>query len=120
MRKYLFLIFGILPLMVNAGTLVCDNSKVELLAYHGNSKFMLKLESMDSPVFFCNPGSVWQVPGTSYKTSPETCKMLYSTFLAAKMSGTPINRIHFDGDDVPSECNNWGSWKSANIRYFRF
>jgi len=100
-----------------AGTVVCSG-KVESLAYHANNRLMVKLDSMNVPVFFCSPDSEWIVTGTDHKTGPETCKAMYSTFLAAKMSGLAINNMYFDGDQVPSTCNSWGNWQQANIRYY--
>ena len=28
--------------------------------------------------------------------------------------------IWFDGDDAPAYCDEWGLWKSANIRHFLY
>jgi len=105
------------PLVASANTIVCQG-KVERLAYHANNRLMIKLESMNQPVFFCSPDSEWVVTGTSHKTGPETCKTMYSTFLAAQMSGKTISSMYFDGDDVPASCSEWGTWKVANIRHF--
>lgn len=107
----------VLPLQVSAGTIVCSGN-VEVLAYHANNKLMLRLSNMNAPVFFCSPDSEWTVAGTTYKTGPETCKTLYSSFMAAKLAGKPINNVWFDGDQVPTGCNGWPGWASANIRYF--
>ncbi|WP_072680854.1 hypothetical protein [Arcobacter sp. LA11] len=106
-------------LVAVAGTVVCSG-KVEVLAYHANDKLMIKLDSMNHNVFFCSPDSKWSVLGTSHTTSPNTCKTMYSTFLAAKISGKTIKDMYFDGDDVPSSCNKWEAWKKANIRYYSF
>ncbi len=100
-----------------AGAVVCAG-KVQTLGYHAQNKLMIKLDSMNVPVFFCSPDSEWSVPGTTYITGPNTCKTMYSTFLAAKMSGKTINALYFDGDQVPSECNGWNSWDTANIRHY--
>lgn len=104
---------------VSAGSIICSG-KVEELSYHADNRFMIRLEDMNLSVFFCSPDAEWTVEGTSNTTGPETCKTLYSTFLAAKMSGQPINALYLDGDDVPSSCNGWAHWKSANIRHFNF
>ncbi len=101
-----------------AADLVCSG-KVEELSYHANNKFMLKLSSMNRAVFFCNPDSEWSVSGASYKTGPETCKMMYSTFLAAKTSGKEIKSVYFDGNEKPNSCSEFEPWSSVNIRYFR-
>jgi hypothetical protein len=101
----------------DAATLVCSG-KVDILSYHADDQLMLKLDSMNVAVFFCSPERKWTVPGTGYATGPETCKMLYSTFMAAKMADQPIFSMYFDGDQVPASCNDWASWKSANIRHY--
>ena len=103
-----------------AGSLACENTKVKVLAYHGNNKMMVQLENMNKPVFFCNPDAEWSVSGTGYVMGPETCKTVFSMFLAAKATGSTITRVHFDGDDVPADCNSWQSWKSAVIRYVNY
>ncbi|MGP0171777.1 hypothetical protein ACSVIJ_07825 [Pseudomonas sp. NCHU5208] len=100
-----------------SASLVCSG-KVEALSYHANNQFMIKLSSMNVPVFFCSPEREWVVAGTGYKTGAETCKAFYSTFLAARMSGEPINNLFFDGDQVPAACDAWSNWQSANIRHF--
>ena len=102
-----------------AATVVCSG-KVETLAYHASNKLMIKLSSMNAPVFFCSPDSEWVVTGTSAKTGPETCQALYATFLSAKVSGETIKNMYFDGDQVPAACNSWASWQSANIRHFLY
>jgi hypothetical protein len=118
-KKVMFVfLVCVLSNFVRAGTLTCVG-EVEELAYHANSRFMLKLTSMNTPVFICNPDSPWQVPGTGYVTSAETCKMMYSTFLAAKMANKVVDYVHFDGDQVPEACDEWGNWSVANVRFFR-
>ncbi len=109
--------FMFLSFFTNAETISCGG-KITVLAYHSPDKFMLQLSSMNAPVFFCSPQNNWSVPGTQYTTGPETCKALYSTFLAAKVSGQTIESMYFDGDDVPKSCNSWVQWSNANIRYF--
>jgi len=99
-----------------AGTVVCSGTVV-VLAYHANNNLMVRLSSMNAPVFFCNPDSNWTVTGTGYTTGPQTCKALYAIFLAAKLTGASFSAVYFDGDSVPAACNAWGPWLSANIRY---
>lgn len=99
-----------------AASLSCKGT-VDQVAYHADNRFMVKLSSMNRPVFFCNPEQEWSVTGTNYKTGPETCKMLYSTLLTAKATQSEVDYIHFDGDAVPASCNDWKAWASANIRY---
>tara|TARA_R110002060_G_scaffold880_3_gene2105 strand:+ start:4265 stop:4630 length:366 start_codon:yes stop_codon:yes gene_type:complete len=112
------ILFLLLSIFANAGTLTCAGT-VEELAYHGNGRFMVKLSTMNKPVFFCNAEAVWTVSGTGYQTGQETCKMMYSTFLAAKSTKSVLDYIHFDGDDVPENCNNFASWANVSIRYFK-
>lgn len=100
-----------------AATLICGG-KVEALSYHASNKLMIKLSSMNAPVFFCSPEHEWTVTGTAFKTGPETCKAFYATFLAAKVAGDTIKNMYFDGDQVPAACDAWSSWQSANIRHF--
>lgn len=117
--KFIFslLVVG-LSLPLSATTIVCSG-KVDTLAYHSPNKLMIKLSGMNRPVFFCSPDAEWRVAGTSYVTGPETCKILYSTFLAIKMSEKTVANMYFDGDQVPSDCQSWGSWQQANIRYYQ-
>jgi hypothetical protein len=68
-----------------AGEIVCSG-KIEVLSYHAPDQMMLKLSGMNASVFFCSPDNRWTVPGTPYTTGPETCKTLYSTFLAAQLA----------------------------------
>ena len=103
--------------VAQAGTIVCSG-KVAQLAFHASDRMMIRLDSMNTPVFFCSPESVYSVPGTSYTTGPETCKLLYSTYLSAQFANKTISSMYFDGDDVPQSCDSWGPWKSANIRFY--
>jgi len=117
-KSILVLISAIIfSLNANGSEITCSG-KVAALGYHANNQFMIQLDSMNAPVFFCNPDSQFTVSGTSYITGPETCKTMYSTFLAAQMSGKVITSLYFDGDQVPSSCNGWAAWSSANIRHF--
>jgi len=102
-----------------AGTVVCAGT-VDVLSYHANGSFMVQLSSMNTPVFFCSADAEWLVAGTTFKTGPEACKMIYSTLLAAKSTGKAIANVYFDGDQVPGSCNTWGDWKAANIRHFLY
>ena len=38
---------------VYKATIVCEG-KIKVLSYHANNKFLLQLETMDHPVFFCD------------------------------------------------------------------
>lgn len=103
-----------------AGSLKCENSRVLRVAYHANDRFMVKLENMNRSVFICSPESEWVVPGTHRVTGPETCKLLVSMFLAAKMSGEPLQQVHFDGDDVPESCDQFEPSSVVNVRYINY
>ena len=114
-----FVAASLFSVTATGGTVVCSG-KVQTLSYHVNNKLMIRLDSMNKAVFFCSPDSEWSVSGTPYVTGPNTCQTLYSTFLAAKISGKRISSVYFDGDQTPESCNGWGNWKSANVRYFEF
>lgn len=100
-----------------AAELTCSG-KILQINLHAPDTYMLQLDSMNTPVFFCKPNATWTVPGTSYSTSAETCRTLIGVFLAAKVSEKSLAVIYFDGSDVPASCNAWGAWTSANIRFF--
>jgi len=105
---------------IYAGTLVCTGT-VDSVAYHGNDKLMIKLSSMNTPVFFCNPNQAWTAPGATGRVmNGETCKVVFSMFLTAKATGESISRVHFDGDNVPTSCNGFSSWTDVFIRYVNY
>jgi len=101
-----------------AGELVCSGT-VDMISFHANNTYMIKLSSMNVAVFFCSPDGTHSVAGTSYVTGPETCKALIATFLTARETGRNIY-MYFDGTSVPATCNAWGNWTSANIRHFAY
>ena len=104
----------------SAGTLTCTGT-VDTVAYHGNDKLMVKLSSMNTAVFFCNPNQNWSVPGEPGRVmSPETCKAVFSMFLSARATQERISSVHFDGDDVPTSCTGFGNWKNVFIRYVNY
>lgn len=100
-----------------AAETVCEGT-VDQLSYHADNSFMVKLSGMNTAVLFCNPDAVWTASGTPYKTGPETCKMLYSTFLTAQMSGAKLTAVYFDGDDSKGNCQTFPAWAKVNIRHF--
>ena len=102
-----------------AGTIQCTGT-VEKVGLHAPDKLMLKVSSMNQGVFICSPEYKWTVAGTSYTTGAETCKAMLSMFMHAKSTQADMGRIWFDGDDVPTDCSSWGSWKRANVRYFTY
>ncbi|NOU49183.1 hypothetical protein HG263_01270 [Pseudoalteromonas sp. JBTF-M23] len=118
MKKFLLLLLIMSP-PVLSGTIKCTGT-VEKLGLHSSNKIMLKLSSMNQAVFICQPNQEWSVPGTNYKTSPEMCNSLLSMLMHAKSTNAQMGSVWFDGDDVPTSCNGWESWKTANIRYFLY
>lgn len=121
MKQILFVTISLIfSLNVQAGDLICSG-KVETIAYHGNDRLMVKLDSMNVPVFFCNPNVEWTAPGaTGQVMGPETCKAVFSILLSARVTGEKINRIHFDGDSVPENCDEFVSWQRVFIRYINY
>lgn len=118
-RVFIFLLFLSGISSAKAAALTCSGT-IDILSYHAPNKFMIKLSSMNTFVFFCNPDAVWSVPGTVFETGPDACKMMYSTFLTAKAQGKSLESVYFDGDQVPASCNSWASWSVANIRHYVF
>lgn len=104
----------------HTATVVC-NGTVDLLAFHQPGRLMLKLSSMNVPVFICSTDIDWVVAGSmAGDTSPKACKALYATFLTAKITGAAINDMYFDGDQVPASCNSFASWTQVNVRYYSY
>lgn len=104
----------------HTANVIC-NGTVDILAYHQPGNLMLKLSSMNVPVFICNTDIDWVVAGTaSGNTSPKACKALYATFLTAKITGAAINDMYLDGDQVPASCNSFASWTQVNVRYYTY
>jgi hypothetical protein len=116
-------IFAAVSLMsgaASAGSITCSGT-VELISFHAPDRFMVRLSSMDMPVFFCTTNATWSISGAGgFTTSPETCRAFVAMFIAARESGRSFGGIWLDGDDAPASCNAWGSWKSANIRHFLY
>jgi hypothetical protein len=106
--------FGVTPAF--SATVVCAGT-VSRLEYTASGNIMLQLSGMNAPVFICSLDSNWNIePG--YVTTPATCKTMYASFLAAKLSGTSINDVYFDGPSVPASCTAWALWTYANIRHY--
>lgn len=102
-----------------AGTVICSGT-VDSVAYHANDKLMVKLSSMNYPVFFCNPSAQWTVAGSSYVMSAETCKTIFSMFLTAKASKQTISSVYFDGDSAPASCSTFAPWSSVFVRFVQY
>lgn len=113
-----FICASFATLNAHAGTVVCSGT-VETIAYHSNNQFMVRLSSMNTPVYFCSSESTWNVVA-GFSTGTQTCKMFFAMFLAAKESGRTVNSVYFDSDDAPATCNTWATWKYANIRFFEY
>ena len=113
----LFAVLAVLASQVHAASLTCGG-KVTQVTLHASDKFMVQLDSMNVPAFFCQPNATWTPAGAGYSTSAETCRALIAIFLAAKAQDKAFSAVYFDGDDVPAACNSWTAWKSVSIRYF--
>ena len=114
----LILLASLFSINCYAGTIQCSG-KVAQIGMHANDKIMLRLSSMNRPVFICSMAERWEVSGTGYKTTIEMCKALYSMFLTAKTTGAEVGDVWMDGDDANS-CSTFESWKRVNIRHFMF
>lgn len=120
MKRIFLILVTFATFASSAGSLVCSGT-VESVAYHSNNKLMVKLSSMNTPVFFCSTNSNWTITGAEGRTmSPESCQVIFSVFLTAKTTKEPLTRVHFDGNDVPDSCSEFENWKSAFIRYVNF
>ncbi len=119
MKSRYLLLAGLLAVAstAQAGTVVCSG-KVAALSYHSPDNFMVQLDSMNKPVFFCSPDRLWTVSGTTYTTGPETCKTMYSTFLSAQMAGKRIESLYLDGDGTPATCDSFPNWANYNVRHY--
>jgi len=102
-----------------AGTLACTGT-VEQIGLHAPDKIMLRLSSMNTAVFICSTKNNWSVAGTSYQTGVETCNAIWSMLMHAKSTKAEMGKVWFDGEDVPTDCNQWETWKAANIRHFLY
>jgi hypothetical protein len=117
MKKILFSCALIFSMNVSAGSLVCSGT-VDTVAYHGNDKLMVKLSSMNTPVFFCNPNEAWSVLGEPARVmNPETCKSVFSMFLSARATREKISKVTFDGDNVPTSCSGFSTYQNIFIRF---
>lgn len=103
-----------------AGTVVCSGTVAQLV-YNQPGLLSLKLSSMNVPVFICMMDGDWSVPGSlAGVTSPAACKVLYGTLLSAKLTGTTINSMYFDGNQVPTACNSFPNDVQVNVRHFEY
>ena len=101
--------------VASAATVTCSGTVVAV-GYHADNTMMVQLSSMNTAVLFCNTDEDWSVaPG--YVTSAATCKALYATFLAARLSGESVG-MWLEGNSVPTTCDGWTQWQTANIRHF--
>lgn len=105
--------------IANSATVVC-NGTVDQLAYHQPGQLMLRLSSMNVPIFICSTEADWNVPGSlSGTTTTSACKTIYATLLSARLTHNQISSMYFDGDDVPAACNAFSVWTKVNVRYFQ-
>jgi len=120
MKKILLSCALLYSINASAGSLACSGT-VDTVAYHANDRLMVKLSSMNTPVFFCNPNQEWSVAGASGKVmNAETCKAVFSMFLSARATREHITRVDFDGDNVPTSCSNFANWQAVYIRYVNY
>ena len=124
MKRFLASAMACMAMMVgsaHAGEIRCSG-RVTQVNLHTNDAFMIQLDSMNYPVYFCNAkaNATWTVPGTPHTTSAETCRALIAIVLTAKAQDKALRSMYFDGDQVPTSCNTWAPWSSANIRYFEW
>jgi hypothetical protein len=113
-------IAAVMAVNAQAGTIVCSGT-IETLQFDATNTggyLSIRLSSMNVPVYFCDPDNPWNGTGSGYSISAATCRTLYATFLAARISGQPVTNMYFDGSDVPASCDGWAAWKSANIRHY--
>src|SRR5690242_16969896 len=100
------------------GTIVCSGT-IESLQFDATSTsgyLSIRLSSMNTPVYFCDPDGTFSAAGNSYSISATACRTLYATFLAAKAGGQSLTNVYFDGTSVPATCDGWSQWQAANIR----
>ena len=115
-------LFLSLAVRAQAATVVCSGT-IDTLQFDATAtggEFSIKLSSMNIPVYFCDPDNSFAAPGSGYSISATTCRSLYATFLAAKVTGTPVTNMYFDGSEVPATCDGWAAWQQANIRHYLF
>jgi hypothetical protein len=105
--------FGIVP--AHAATIVCAGT-VAVLAYHSDGYVMLRLSSMNTEVIVCSLNQTWNFGG--FLTSPAACKTMHASFLAARLSGTPVNSVYFDAPVVPASCTGFTYMEYVSVRYF--
>jgi hypothetical protein len=99
-----------------AGTVICEGT-VEDLRFHQPGLIGLRLSSMNDFMWICNINEPFNPPGAS-TISTSTCKTIYATLLAAKISKLTVQGVYFDGDQVPSSCSNVQAGGSVFIRHF--
>ena len=116
--KLLVLFIAIWAIPAMAGTVVCSGT-VLTVAYDTPDRVMLRLSSMDAPVYICSLSSVWSVAGSTNTTDPATCRAFFDMLLSAQALGATVTSMYFDGDSVPAACDQWGAWKTASVRYFQ-
>jgi hypothetical protein len=104
---------GLVP--AHAATIVCGGT-VASLAYHSDGVVLLQLSSMNTVVQVCSVNTTWNVAG--FSTSPAACKTMHASFLAARLSGTPVNDLYFDAPSVPASCAGFSYMGYVSVRFF--
>jgi hypothetical protein len=100
-----------------AATVVCSGT-VEQIAYYNPGLIMVRLSSMNNPVFICSTDAPFTEPNAGYATTVQACKVLYAGLLTAKTTNSPIQAMYFDAATVPSTCATWPAWAYAQVRYY--
>jgi len=118
-RILLQALLAVVASQAHGGTVVCSGT-VEQLAYHQPGRLMIRLSSMNVPVFICSADHDWEPAGSFSSTSPAACKTLYATLLAARLTRGTIGSMYFDGDEGPASCGAFSRWTSVNVRYFEY
>lgn len=124
LKRFLSLVIACVLLLTSSAhaqvsTVVCTGTVAEL-GIHLPDKVYVRLTSMNAGVLICSMDAAWVVQGTQYgNTSPSTCKAIYSTLLAAKLSQSSIQSMYMDGV-VPSSCNSFSPWTPVSVRFTTF
>ena len=123
MKKSAFVVIyvaiqSMLAPIAEAGALYCSGGTVAQLSYHGKGTLYLRMSNMNTAVGICSFDGEWGPAGSlTGSTSASSCKALFSALLAAKLAGTTISQVLFDGDAVPTSCTAFGPWTAVNLRY---
>lgn len=85
---------------------------VEVFGIHSTNSVFLRLSSMSVLVKVCD---LEAEAGTSYRVTPEQCKVIYSTLLTAYAMGEVLD-INFDNVGEAANCSSFTAWQLATAR----